>query len=469
MDSDIDISDIVRSLNKNNIFGGITMNKLSQKNLMLVSLMLFSMFFGAGNLIFPPMLGQMSGTNLLLSLSGFLASAVGLPILAVAVVAKADGLQNLAGRVNKTFALIFTLLIYLSIGPFLGIPRAASLSFETSIAPFLKASTIGGALPLFLYTVCFFGIAFWLSIAPNKLIDRFGKVLTPTILLLIFLVFIGSLVKPIGSFNAPIGDYANFPVLKGFLDGYMTMDAIAALNFGIVVALVLKKQGITDKKALSSYTIKAGLIAGLILTLIYLVLACLGAAAQTRFGSTENGAQTLTNVVSYIFDSNGLIILGLVFGLACLTTSVGLITSCSEYFSRIVPKVNYKIWVTGITLSSLLFANVGLTKILSISVPVLTAIYPMAIVLIVLAFTHNLFKGYNSVYSFSMLFTAVFSISDSLNQVGLKISFLSSMPLAEQGLVWVVPSLVGALLGFMFSMVKESYFSKETPLTEYNK
>ena len=466
MESDIGTSDIILNLKKN---GGITMNKLSRKNLILVSLMLFSMFFGAGNLIFPPALGQMSGTNLLLSLSGFLASAVGLPILAVAVVAKADGLQNLAGRVNKPFALIFTLLIYLSIGPFLGIPRAASLSFETSIAPFLKTSAVGGALPLFIYTLCFFGLAFWLSMSPNKLIDRFGKVLTPSILILIFIIFIGSLVNPIGSFSAPIGDYANFPVLKGFLDGYMTMDAIAALNFGIVVALVLKKQGITDKKALSSYTIKAGLIAGLVLTLIYLVLSCLGAAAQTRFGATENGAQTLTKVVSYLFDTNGLIILGLVFGLACLTTCVGLITSCSEYFSRIIPKVSYKIWVTTITLSSMLFANVGLTNILKISVPVLTAIYPMAIVLIVLAFVNNLFKGYNSVYSFSMLFTAFFSIADSLNQIGLKIPFLSFMPLSKQGLVWVVPSLVGALLGLLFSIVKDFSFSKESSLNEYNK
>ncbi len=466
---DSDISDIIFNLRKNNIIGGITMNKLSRKNLLLVSLMLFSMFFGAGNLIFPPVLGQMSGTNLLFSLSGFLASAVGLPILAVAVVAKADGLQNLAGRVNKPFALIFTLLIYLSIGPFLGIPRASSLSFETSLAPFLPTSVTGGALPLFLYTVCFFGLAFWLSMNPNKLVDRFGKILTPAILILILIIFIGSLINPIGSFSAPIGDYANFPVLKGFLDGYMTMDAIAALNFGIVVALVLKKQGITDKKALSSYTIKAGLIAGLVLTIIYLMLSCLGAAAQTKFGNTTNGAQTLTKIVSYLFNTNGLIILGLTFGLACLTTCVGLITSCSEYFSRIIPKVSYKVWVTTITLSSMLFANVGLTNILKISVPVLSAIYPMAIVLIVLAFAHNLFKGYNAVYSFSMLITAIFSISDSLNQVGLKISFLSSMPLAKQGLVWVIPALVGALLGLLYSIVKEVSFSKETSLNEYNK
>ena len=199
------------------------------------------------------------------------------------------------------------------------------------------------------------------------------------------------------------------------------------------------------------------------------MLSCLGAAAQTKFGATENGAQTLTKVVSYLFDTNGLIILGLTFGLACLTTCVGLITSCSEYFSRIIPKVSYKIWVTTITLSSMLFANVGLTNILKISVPVLTAIYPMAILLIVLAFVNNLFKGYTAVYSFSMLFTAVFSISDSLNQVGLKIPILSSMPLAKEGLIWVVPSLVGALLGLLFSLVKEVSFSKETSLNEYNK
>ena len=207
-------------------------------------------FFGAGNLIFPPQLGQLSGTNMLVSMGGFLISAVGLPILAIAVVAKAGGLHILASRVHPRFAFAFTLLIYLSIGPFLGIPRAASLAFEMGISPFLSNTVGESNLPLLIYTLVYFGIAYWLCMSPSKLVDRFGKVLTPVLLVLIASIFVFSLFKPIGELVAPIGDYAQFPLLKGFLEGYMTMDAIAALNFGIVISIALKGMGVTEEKNL---------------------------------------------------------------------------------------------------------------------------------------------------------------------------------------------------------------------------
>ncbi|MEW8956481.1 branched-chain amino acid transport system II carrier protein [Clostridium sp.] len=433
------------------------MNTLSKKNLLLVSLMLFSMFFGAGNLIFPPLLGQLSGSNMVLSLIGFLLSAVGLPIMAVAAVAKAGDLQSLASRVNKTFALIFTILIYLSIGPLLGIPRAGSLAFEMGVSPFLPENLSGSFLPLFIYTLVYFSIAFWLSINPGKLVDRFGKILTPTILVLIGIIFLGTLIKPIGDFSAPTLPYAEAPILKGFLDGYLTMDAIAALNFGIVIALVLKEMGITSQKSLVSNTIKAGLLAGMFLTIIYGMLSYIGASSTARFGVLENGAMTLTKAVYYLFNDSGIIILGVIFSLACLTTSVGLITSCSKYFNTLMPKISYRSFVTILSVSSMISANVGLTKILQISVPILNAIYPMAIVLIVLAFFHNFFKGYNTVYLFTMIFAAIFGILDAINQLGIKVSFLSHMPLASKGLPWVVPAILGALLGFLYSFIKESY------------
>lgn len=455
LNGDIDINiNILKIKNYHKLLGGIDMKNLSKKNLLLISLMLFSMFFGAGNLIFPPLLGQLSGKNLVVSLIGFLVSAVCLPILAVAAVAKANGIQNLASRVNKNFALIFTILIYLSIGPFLGIPRAGSLAFEMSVKPFLPKALNASFLPLFIYTLCFFTIAFWLSINPSKLADRFGRVLTPAILILIVLIFAASLVKPIGRFSLPIGDYANFPFLKGFLDGYMTMDALAALNYGIVVSYILKDKGVKREEDLVSNTIKAGIIAGLFLTAIYLILSFLGACAQTKFGTLENGAQILTKVVFFLFNKNGLVILGLIFTLACLTTSVGLITSCSEYFSTLVPKLSYKACVTILSISSMLFANIGLANILKISMPVLSAIYPMAIVLILLPFAHNLFKGYKSVYSFAMLFTSIFSILDALNQAGVMIPLLKLMPLSSQGLAWVIPAFLGVIIGFLYNSLK---------------
>jgi len=420
--------------------------------------MIFSMFFGAGNLIFPPLLGQLSGTNMLMSMGGFLISAVGLPILAIAVVAKAGGLHVLASRVHPKFAFAFTILIYLSIGPFLGIPRAASLAFEMGISPFLSDTLGQSNLPLFIYTLFYFGIAYWLCMSPSKLVDRFGKVLTPTLLVLIVSIFVFSLFKPIGTFSAPIGDYAQFPLLKGFLEGYMTMDAIAALNFGIVISIALKEMGVKKEKEIVSNTIKAGAVAGLLLAIIYGMLAYLGAVSQGGFGVTENGAQTLTNVVFYLFGQKGAILLGVIFSLACLTTSVGLLTSCSQYFTKLMPKISYKAFITILSLSSMIFANVGLTQILKFSVPALTAIYPMAIVLMVLALLNNFFKGNSYVYLFTMICTSFVSILDALGQFGLKFDVLNNLPFYSKGLGWIIPAVVGAIAGFIYGNLTNKGF-----------
>ena len=430
------------------------MENMDRKNLLLVRLMIFSMFFGAGNLIFPPLLGQLSGTNMIVAMGGFLISAVGLPILAIAVVAKAGGLHILASRVHPRFALFFTVLVYLSIGPFLGIPRAASLAFEMGISPFLSNTLGRSNTPLFIYTVVYFGVAYWLCMSPTKLVDRFGKVLTPALLVLLTSIFAYSLIKPIGVIGAPIGDYAKFPLLKGFLDGYMTMDAIAALNFGIVISIALKGMGITEEKRLVSNTIKAGAMAGALLVLIYGMLAYLGAASQTRFGVTENGAQTLTNVVFYLFGQKGSVLLGVIFSLACLTTSVGLLTSCSQYFAKLMPKVSYRAWITILSLSSMIFANVGLTQILKISVPVLTAIYPMAIVLMVLALLNNFFKGNSYVYLFTIIFTSFVSIFEALGEFGLKFNVLYILPFYSKGLGWIIPAAVGGIIGFVYGSLR---------------
>lgn len=437
------------------------MAKVDSRKLLFLSLMIFSMFFGAGNLIVPPQLGQLSGSNMLVAMGGFLISAVGLPILAIAVVAKAGGLHTLASRVHPRFAFAFTVLIYLSIGPFLGIPRAASLAFEMGISPFLPNTVGESNLPLFVYTLVYFGIAYWLCMSPSKLIDRFGKVLTPALLVLIASVFVFGLFKPIGVFAAPIGDYAHFPFLKGFLDGYMTMDAIAALNFGIVISVALREMGVTEEKKLVLNTIKAGAIAGLLLAIIYGMLAYLGAVSQTRFGTTENGAQTLTNVVFYLFGQKGSVLLGVIFSLACLTTSVGLLTSCSQYFAKLMPKVSYRVLITILSVSSMIFANVGLTQILKVSVPALTAIYPMAIVLMVLALLDKFFKGNSYVYLFAMICTSVVSILEALGQCGLKVNILHSLPLYSKGLGWIIPAAVGAIAGFAYGNLRNKGFGQK--------
>lgn len=440
------------------------MKQLSKKDLLFVGLMLFSLFFGAGNLIFPPFLGQSAGNKVWIAMVAFLITAVGFPILGVIAVAKSGGLENLARRVNPVFATIFTVLIYLSIGPCLGIPRAGSLPFEMAVAPYLPESmSVVGAR--FIFTCAFFSVAYWLSLSPTKLVDRMGKILTPTLLTMIFVIVIASLFRPIGEYGSAVAEYAESPFVKGFLEGYLTMDTIAALNFGIVIALAIKSKGVEDEKTVVRISIKAGLIAGGLLVVIYVLLAHLGASSGGRFGMTENGAQTLTHVMSYLFGKPGAVLLAVIFTLACLTTSVGLITSCSQYFSTLVPKMTYKNWVRILSLSSMILANMGLNMILSISIPVLDMIYPIAIMLIVLAMFDKLFKGNRYVYGLTMLFTGVVSIIYALDSLGFKLNFvtqlLNKLPFYGQGLGWIVPALVGIIAGYIVGLVKQEQINED--------
>ena len=447
------------------------MKNLSKKDLVLVSLMLFSLFFGAGNLIFPPFLGQAAGSATWIAMAGFFITAVGFPVLGVIAVAKSGGLYLLAKRVHPVFAAVFTVLIYLSIGPGLGIPRAGSLPFEMAVAPYLPEG-VSVKLSLFLFTLVFFAIAYWLSLSPAKLVDRMGKVLTPTLLLLILVIFIASIFRPLGGYGEATGEYMTSPFVKGFLEGYLTMDTIAALNFGIVIALAIKSRGVTDDKLVVSNSIKAGVIAGSLLIAIYAVLGHLGATSGGKFGATENGAQTLTNVITYIFGKPGAVLLAVIFTLACLTTCVGLITSCSQYFATLTSKVSYKGFVRILAVLSMGIANMGLTQILSISVPVLNAIYPIAIMLIVLGMMNKLFNGNTIAYRLTILFTGVVSIVDALGQVGIRVGVVTrlfeKLPLYPQGLGWVVPAMLGLILGLILNLVKVKISNKELELERVN-
>ncbi|MEG0366802.1 MAG: branched-chain amino acid transport system II carrier protein [Coprobacillus sp.] len=427
------------------------MTKLSKKELLFVGLTLFSMFFGAGNLIFPPFLGEQAGSHAWIALIGFIVSAVGLPILGVIAVAKAGGLKSLASRVHPLFAFIFTLLIYLSIGPCLAIPRTASTSFEMAIVPFVGND---GAWIQVLYSLLFFGIALYMALKPEKLTDRLGKVLCPILLTLILVVFIGSFFADTFQYGEAIGVYKDIPLVQGFLDGYQTMDTIAALNFGIIIALNIQSKGLKDKKMVVSSTIKAGVIAGICLTIIYSILLHIGAMSGGMLGLHQNGAQTLNQFVSHLFGNIGMVILGAIFFIACLNTCIGLICCCSEYFYTIIPKISYKLWAFIFAFVSMVISNVGLDMILKISIPILNFLYPLSIVLIALAFLDKWLKSFPFVYQLTMLFTGIGSILGILPSLGLNMNWLSMIPLYNISLGWVVFSLIGFVLGILIKHKK---------------
>ena len=430
--------------------------KLGKRNLLVVSVMLFALFFGAGNLIFPPFLGQNAGTHTLAAMVGFLATAVILPVLGVVVVARFDGLEKLGQQVGKRFALVFTLLIYLSIGPGLGIPRAASVPFEMAVAPYLPQ---GANLSLWMavYSLVFFLVALWLCLSPGKLVNRIGRGLTPAMLTLLTLLFVCFLFRGETQVAQPRDSYAAAPLLKGFTEGYNTMDTIAALNFGLVISTTLASFGLREKRDRMRYTVLAGLLAGTILALVYAMLSYMGMCSSGVYALQDNGAWTLRCIVYQVFGGTGAVLLAAIFTLACLTTCVGLINSISQYFSTLFAGVSYRTWVFVITFFSLLVCNLGLNMILSISVPVLNAIYPVSIVLILLGLSHDLWKRNPFVYPMTVLGTAAVSVLYALGDAGVPLGSLGQLlhrlPLYKMGFGWlgvalgmlVLSVLVGAL------------------------
>lgn len=431
------------------------MQTLKKRDCFFVGLTLFSMFFGAGNLIFPPFLGAQAGTSTWIAMIGFAISAIGLPILGVVAVAKCGGLPVMAGRVGKAFAPIFIVLLYLSIGPGLAIPRTASTSFEMAVKPFW-ANAPGWAIAV--YALLFFAVAMLVAFNPEKLTDCLGKILAPTLLILILLIVAGCLIHAPGGYGTPSGNYTSNVVTTGFVDGYLTMDTIAALIYGIVISLNIQNRGITENRSVVRYTVYSGWIAGGVLFVVYAALAHLGAVSGGSFGNYSNGAGVLTNLVSWLYGPAGTVLLGVIFVIACLNTCIGLLSSCSEYFCQLVPKISYRAWVVIFAVISFVISIFGLDAILAISVPILNVLYPLAIVLIVLNLSHEVTNRIPLCYPITMAVTGVVSLFYALNEAKVPVPVLGQLvqdlPLYKQGLCWLLPAIIAFILGTIISMAR---------------
>lgn len=431
--------------------------KLDLKTKFLMGVTLFSMFFGAGNLIFPPYLGAQAGTSAWTAFIGFAMSAVGLPVLGVIAVTVSGGLNALASRVHPKFAFVYIAVLYLAIGPCLAIPRTASTSFSMAGPPFLPESVPEAPVQL-LYTIVFFLAASLVAMHPEKLTEYLGKRLTPVLLTLIAVLFLAALVNPAGPAAAPAEAYASAAPVEGFLYGYQTMDTLAALNFGMIVALNVQALGVREEKAVTRETVFAGWIAGALLLAVYAMLTFVGQLSGTAFPGTADGTEVLMRTAEHLFGKAGALILALIFVIACFNTCVGLLSCCGKYFNGCFPRIGYRAWVWGFAAVSAVLANVGLEAILLFSVPVLNAIYPLAILLIALAFLKRALTRFPAVYPWTALLCGVSSVLTVLEQQGLSIpgvtGLIHAIPGYAAGFGWLLPTVLGAGIGVLWSVMR---------------
>lgn len=424
--------------------------KLNFRQMLSISLMLFAIFFGAGNMIFPPALGQASGSEVFGALLGFIVTDAGIAILGIgAVVLVGNSITDLSSLVSKRFALLFPLVVYLLIGPLFALPRTGSVSFELALQPFLQEGS-DPMLPSFLFTGLFFLITYFLSSNPKKIVDIVGKVLTPVLLIAIFAIFFGSIfTKPL-VLQTPIEPYAEMPFFQGMIQGYLSLDGPAGLAFSIIVIQAIRQLGVEKKTDIVKYTCICGLGAAFFLALVYFALAYVGAITP---GTFANGGVLLSSVTNSLFGMPGVMLLGIAVLLACLTTAIGLTTSFSDYLVSAFPNLTYRNVAISVCAFSFMIANVGLSSLIKISLPVLVMLYPLSVVLMVLSFFQTRIKERRMVYVCGMIAAFVVSFFSGLDEAGLYLGDLHGaimqLPFYAYGVGWILPAIIGSFVGFL--------------------
>ena len=429
--------------------------KLSKADYIFVGSMLFGMLFGAGNLIFPVHMGQLAGSHFWAANWGFIATAVFMPffsLLAFAVTGS-SGLEELAGNVHPSFARVFTILLYMTIGPAFALPRTATVSFQIGVAPFLTGSE---TVPLAVFTFLFMGTALLFSLKPSKLIVYIGKFLNPLFLAFLAALVLTALIHPMGTIaqETPQGAYVAHPFLTGFKEGYGTMDVLAMLAFAVVAIDTVRNLGVEDARTLSWDLVKVGCIVVFLMSVIYTMITWLGTSSMGKLQLSANGGIALAEIAHHYFGPLGSLLQALIVTFACLKTAIGLITSCADTFAGMFPRsFGYRGWCVLLALVSFLVGNVGLTQIIMLAVPVLMFLYPLAITLILASFVCALAGQDSRLYRWPMVPACVAAFGDALsvlpkslastNLVQSLLALYRHLPQFDLGMGWVVPTMVG--------------------------
>lgn len=432
------------------------MTKNTNRDSLVLGLALFAMFFGAGNLIFPPSIGISAGDSWFSAMVGFFLTGIGMPLLGILAISKAGGtLDNFAGKISSKFSKIYGIIIIIILGPILGVPRTGATTYEVGISPiFPDVSPV-------LVSIIFFSLTLFLTIKPTGIIDRIGKLLTPILLIMLFIIIYKGIIMPIGT---PVNTGILNPFSNGFTEGYQTMDALGATIFGGIIVGSLVEKGYKDKKSQFKVTLKAGLISSMGLAIVYGGLLYLGSTASSTFSLEMTKTSLIIAIVGNVLGEIGKVILGICVSVACLTTAVGLIATVGNFFSEISKgKISYKLVVIIATIISGVIANLGVESIVKFAEPILAVIYPVAIVLIVLNLFDDLIKN-KVIYIGAVYGALLISTIDGINSLGIEWGLLdiiiNILPLWDQGFGWIIPSIIGMIISVIVSKLNVNSNSK---------
>ena len=415
--------------------------KGSFKDVIVFGFALFAMFFGAGNLIFPPYLGIITGPEWLTGFAGFTFADAGLALLAVMATAKYDGdIIALFRRAGGKLAIVLGCADILCIGPFLAIPRTGATTYEMGIMPLL-----GNTIPIAVFAAIFFIITYVLTIKPSKVVDIVGRVLTPALLIALAVIIVKGVVSPLG----PVVEEPMIEgvVAEGIAQGYQTMDAFAAIALASVLIVSLNEKGYNTVGDKLKAIMKSGVLACVGLALVYGGLCFLGATVSTMYGVDAQQSQVIVNITEGLLGQTGKMILAVCVSLACLTTSIGLTSATGQFFEKLSGgKLKYKTVVLAVCIFSACMASIGVGGIIKVASPVLSIVYPPTIVLVILAFFTEKIQNDN-VYKFAVYTSLIVSILTVIQSYGVAMPFLDYLPLKEFGFNWVVPVIVAGLIG----------------------
>lgn len=412
----------------------------------MVGFALFAMFFGAGNVVFPPYLGMHAGEQWANGFLFYFIADIGLALVAMFAILHAGGADNITGRIGHVASKVLMCAVILCIGPMVAIPRTAATTLEMSVTPFFS-----GMSPV-VFSIIFFAVILLLSIKQSAVIDIVGKILTPALLIGLLVLIVKGFVSPISDI-VDTGVSASEVTVNGIKSGYQTMDVLAAMAFGIIILSSADEKGYTDSKSAAKMIGIAAALSGVLLLIVYFGLTYLGATASTVFPTDISRANLLIGIVELLLGKAGLIIFAIVIALACITTAVALVSSAASFFAKLAnDKISYSVFVVVICVSSAVISNLGLDMIIAIATPVLDIVYPPMLVLILLSWFGD--KLHKSVYVSSVAGSLIASVLATASLYGMNVPVIDSLPLASLGLGWLTPAAVFGLVAYLVSKFK---------------